>query len=363
MKKIAYFSKNFALTLTFLSVSTLTFAQDDIGAIVKAGTGDATKLAQAYFNPFFKGFGFGMNSGWFNSAKTKNLGKFDLRIQATGAFVPPADQQFDVNKLGLSANTRLKAGSNPLTPTLFGKDVNGSTLEIYGNDNPSTIGIDESDFAITELDLPQGLGHDIVPSPQVQLTVGLIKNTDVSVRFVPSVKIGDGGQVNSWGVGIKKEITSFLPGKSEKIIPVDISLAFGYNQINVDYKFAIEDQINEGPNQNADLNQRIESKLSGFTVDAILSKKLALFTPFVSVGYNTAKTELGILGDYIVKSGLGPNDTQTIKDPVIINEKSISGMRASAGFSLHLAFFRLYGAYSIGDYNAATAGIGFGIGK
>ncbi|QEK50613.1 hypothetical protein FYC62_02220 [Pedobacter aquae] len=353
MVKIAHFSKKIALTLSILSVSAASFAQDDIGAIVKAGTGDATKLAQAYLNPFFRGFGFGMNSGWFNSAKTKNLGKFDLRIQATGAFVPPAEQRFDVTKLGLSSSTRLKPGQNKLTPTLFGDDNAGSILQI----------LDDNGIPIEEFQMPEGTGFNIAPSPQVQLTVGLIKNTDVSVRFVPSTKLGDGGQINSWGVGIKKEITSFLPGKSEKIIPVDISLAFGYNQVNVDYKFAIEDQINEGPNPNADLNQRIESKLSGFTVDAILSKKLAVFTPFVSVGYNTAKTELGILGDYIIKSGLGQNDTETIKDPVVINEKSISGMRAGVGFSLHLAIFRLYGAYNIGEYNAVTAGIGFGIGK
>ncbi|KHJ38861.1 hypothetical protein PBAC_09710 [Pedobacter glucosidilyticus] len=363
MVKIAHFSKKIALTLSILSVSAASFAQDDIGAIVKAGAGDATKLAQAYLNPFFRGFGFGMNSGWFNSAKTKNLGKFDLRIQATGAFVPPAEQRFDVNTLGLSSNTKLKPGSSPMSPTLFGDDISGSTLQVFGNDNPSTVGVDESQFALAEFQMPEGTGFNIAPSPQVQLTVGLIKNTDVSVRFVPSTKLGDGGQINSWGVGIKKEITSFLPGKSEKIIPVDISLAFGYNQVNVDYKFAIEDQINEGPNPNADLNQRIESKLSGFTVDAILSKKLAVFTPFVSVGYNTAKTELGILGDYIIQSGLAPNDTETIKDPVVINEKSISGMRAGVGFSLHLAIFRLYGAYNIGEYNAVTAGIGFGIGK
>lgn len=357
MVKNAHFIKKIALTFTFISVSAVSFAQSDIGEFVKAGKEDATKLTQAYLNPFFKGFGFGMNSGWFNSAKTKNLGKFDLRIQATGAFVPPVDQRFDISSLGLS-NARVKAGQSNFTPTIFGNDNSATIIEV----------LDDNRAPVAEFQMPKGTGFNIAPSPQVQLTVGLIKNTDVSVRFVPSVKIGDGGQINSWGVGIKKEITSFLPGKSEKIIPVDISLAFGYNQVNVDYKIAIDDQINYdneigGPNQGKDLNQRIESKLSGFTIDAILSKKLAIFTPFVSVGYNTAKTEVGVLGDYIIKTGSGINDKETLKDPIMINQKDISGMRAGVGFSLHLAIFRLYGAYNIGEYNAATLGLGFGIGK
>jgi hypothetical protein len=363
MKKIVLFFKTSALTLSFLGAFSTVSAQDDIGVIVKAGSEDATKLAQAYLNPFFKGFGFGMNSGWFNSAKTKNLGRFDLRIQGTGAFVPPADQRFDITKLGLSANTRLKDGSSPFTPTVFGDNNAASSIEIFDNNNQE----------VAEFQLPQGAGINIAPSPQVQLTVGLIKNTDVSLRFVPSVKIGDGGQINSWGVGIKKEITSFLPGKSEKVIPVDIALAFGYNQVNIDYKIDVADQVNAdnpddqylipGPKAGQDLNQRIEAKLSGFTVDAILSKKLALFTPFVSVGYNTAKTQVGVLGDYIIRTGTGINDRETITDPIKINQKDISGMRAGVGFSLHLAIFRLYGAYNIGEYSAVTGGIGIGIGK
>jgi hypothetical protein len=359
MKIIVLFFKTSALTLSLLGAFSTVSAQDDIGELVRAGKEDATKLTQAYLNPFFKGFGFGMNSGWFNSAKTKNLGKFDLRIQATGAFVPPADQRFNISSLGLS-NARVKAGQSNFTPTIFGDDNSATTIEV----------LDDNGDVAAEFQMPQGTGFNIAPSPQVQLTVGLIKNTDVSVRFVPSVKIGDGGQINSWGVGIKKEITSFLPGKSEKVIPVDISLAFGYNQVNIDYKIAVADQVNAdneglipGPNAGKDLNQRIEAKLSGYTVDAILSKKLAIFTPFVSVGYNTAKTEIGALGDYIIKTGSGINDKETITDPIKINQKDISGMRAGVGFSLHLAIFRLYGAYNIGEYNAVTAGLGIGIGK
>lgn len=338
------------------------FAQGDAAQLIKAGAADATILAEAYLNPLFKGIGFGMNSGWYNSAKTKNLGRFDLRIQATGALVPTADRSFDIKSLNLSDRVRL---SNPngsgITPTAFGDDTDGPEIVVRDNVNGTEV-------ELTRFRMPQGSGFNIVPSPQIQLTVGLIMNTDVSVRFAPEVGSDDFGKISSWGVGIKKELTSFLPGK--KIIPFDLSVAFGYNQINYKYEVPAEDQINESNIPRNDLNQRLDAKFSGFTIDAILSKKLAIFTPFVSVGYNTAKTELGILGKYNIQQDVDISDPQNpsiiygdVVDPVKIDHKSISGMRANVGFALHLAVFRLYGAYSIGEYQAVTAGIGLGIGK
>lgn len=333
----------------------------DVSELLKSGPADATKLAQAYFSPAFKGFGFGMNSAWFNSAKAKNLGKFDLKIQATGAFVPTKDQTIRFSDLGLSNKVTPSA---PTSPTFFGDENTNTTLDVKDN-NGNSLG---------SIDMPGGTGLNTVPSPQIQLTVGLIKNTEVSVRFTPKVKGDDFGSVQTLGFGFKHEITKYLfPGKLEKVIPIDVALAFGFNQLKYNYNVKLNDQLNEKPStQGQDLNQRVEAKFSGYTIDAILSKKLSVFTPFVSVGYNSAKTQLGILGSYIARTSaptlanpLPDSDDKftAFVDPVNINQTDISGLRANVGFSLHLAFFRLYGSYSIGEYQAVTAGIGFGIGK
>ena len=98
----------------------------------------------------------------------------------------------------------------------------------------------------------------------------------------------------------------------------------------------------------------------------ILSKKILVFTPFLSVGYNTAKTDVGLKGNYPIISGitpLGQKTYTTSTDPVSINQKDINGFRTNIGFQLNLAFFRIYGAYSMAQYNSFSGGIGFGIGK
>ncbi|TKB96810.1 DUF6588 family protein [Pedobacter cryophilus] len=362
MKKLNYFSK-ITFLLIFCFFSNQTFAQGDVSELIKSGPEDAAKLAKAYLNPFFKGLGFGMNSGWYNSAKAKNLGKFDLRIQASAAMVPSSDQSFDIRTLGLSNKTRLRNPANFSTPTAFGANNEGPELVLYDN-NGTEVG---------SFNMPAGSGIKFVPSPQVQATIGIIKNTDVSIRYSPEIgKSEDYGTVQVLGFGIKHEITKLLmPGKTEKIIPIDIAIAAGYNQIKYNYQVAQADQVDDS-NSGQDLKQRVEGKFSGYTFDAIVSKKIALFTPFFSIGYNTAKTDLGLLGNYIVRTSAptvisplpnSPDKFTTFTDPVKFKQDDIAGVRSSIGFSLHLAIFRLYGAYSIGEYQAYTAGIGLGIGK
>ena len=359
--KVYFFKPILILAITGFSFQS--FAQDGVSALIKSGPADAQKLAQAYLNPLFKGIGFGMNSGWYNSAKAKNLGKFDIRIQGSGAMVPSSDQSFDVTQIGLSNKTRVNGSA--ITPTAFGDNIKGSLIELYSDDNKK----------IGEFNMPDGTGLKFVPSPQIQATVGIIKNTDISVRYSPEIgKNSDFGSIQVLGFGIKHELTKLLlPGKTEKIIPVDIAVAFGYNQIKYKYQIKTADIIDDSKS-GQNLNQRVEGTFSGYSFDAILSKKLTIFTPFVSIGYNTAKTDIGLLGNYIVRTDYQrfpgtqiPDQSKpiysTFTDPVKVNQKDIDGVRANLGFSLHLAFFRLYGAYSIGEYSAVTGGIGFGIGK
>lgn len=353
-----FLNKKKSILIVLLTISiNCCFAQNTVN-LVKNVPSDATKLAQAYFMPAFKGFGFGMNSGWYNSAKAKNLGKFDVRIQATAAFVPSSDQSFDISKLGLSSTMQAKA--NPISPTLLSNNTTGSILSLK----------DDNGNEVSTIKLPNGSGIKFAPSPQVQVTVGIIKNTDVSVRYTPQIgkETGSFGSVQVLGFGIKHEITKYLlPGKTEKIIPVDIALAFGYNQLTYSYKLPIANQLDD-QKSGRDLNQKVDIKFSGYIIDAILSKKLAIFTPFVSLGYNSSQTQLKVLGDYVVKTGVNPtlpitNKYSTFTDPVSIKQNDISGFRGNVGFALHLAFFRFYASYSIGQYQAVSGGIGFGIGK
>ncbi len=306
----------------------------------KTGTGDATKLTQAYLSPLFTGVGIGLNSGWYQTAKAKNLGKFDVKFMATTAIVPNENQSFDVRNIGLSNQTRLSNQNNFNSPTSFGNDTRGPEIKLY----------DKNEKELGSFNLPKGSGFNFVPSPQLQVTVGVIKNTEVSVRYTPKIGNNEIGRFSVLGFGAKHEITSLLfPGKTEKLIPIDIAVAFAYSQVKFERKIAKADQLDES-NSGKDLNQRIEGKFSGISADIIVSKKLSVFTPFVSLSYNTSKTDVGIKGDFIFKSDpTSPiPDYTTATNPVSIKQNDLAAFLATLAFNYNWPFL---------DYTAHTASV------
>ncbi len=326
--------KNTILLSAFLLPLNL-MAQDEVGDLIKGTPADATKLINAYANPAFKGFGLGLNSGWANSAKSIGVFRFDLRITATLAMSPTKDRSFNVNSLNLQT-LRPTNPANTITPTVTGEDKEGVEMIPTTGANPQPF------------KLPKGLGFNYIPSPQVQLTVGLPKNIDVSLRYSPTIDLNENGKFSLFGIGAKVEILPLILGKTGKILPFDLAVAGGYTKL----KYEIPLDVNNGKYS----NQVLKTEFGGFSAEAIISKKLAIFTPFASLGYNTAQHKINALGTYDFNS-----TTET--NPVKIDEKSINAVKATAGFQLKLAILKLYASYTVSEYSYVNAGIGLGIGK
>jgi len=293
-----------------------------------------------------------MNSGWANTAKVKKLLHFELRVTASVAYTPTADKSFDVTKIGLSNGVTPTDPNQTITPTVgASKDVNGVTLNINDN-NGRTV----STFTLPSGQLPKQLPG--IPFPQVQLTVGLLERTDLTIRYVPTINVGSNiGSVNMIGFGLKHDLTKYIFGHAKKIIPFDLSVLLAYSRLNLNANVNVQPEAGStGPNDDFS-DQHIKGDFSSFLAEAIISKKLLFFTPFLAVGYNTASTNLAALGNYPVESGV---DSYTVyTNPININETSISGFRADVGFQLNLGI-RIFASYSLAEYKSVNAGIGFG---
>ncbi|MES2276798.1 MAG: DUF6588 family protein [Bacteroidota bacterium] len=337
-----------------------TFAQSsssndgDFSDLIKSNAADATKLMQAYASPMFKGFGIGLNSGWNNTAKTKKLLHFDLRITANVAKVPDKDQSFDVTQIGLSKQVSVAATSPTKIAPTFGNNSDAATPIMSINDvngTPTT----------KTFTMPKGV-FNYIPAPNIQLTVGLVHNTDVTLRITPTIKLGDdGGSVSLFGFGFKHNIIQDFAKKGIPK-PFDLAIAVNYNRISYSKTLSVQPDAgttNAGGGGTPNFSdQHIDAKFSGTNIQAIISKKLLFFTPFLSVGYQTASTDFGVLGNYPLTAT--PTTYTTISNPVSINETSISGMRADVGFQLNLAILRIYASVSTGQYVSGNAGIGLG---
>ena len=347
----------FAIIIMFSTLRSS--AQSAFSGLIKAGPDDATKLLNAYAEPLFKGFGAGMNSNWNNTAKTKKLFHFDLRISATAAFVPSSDKSFDVTKIGLSNHIGPKDPTQTITPTFAG-NKNGvpPTLNIY----------DDSHQKVDEFQMPTGK-LAIIPSPQIQLTIGLPKNTDITVRGIPQISFGDNiGSVSMIGVGLKHDIMQDIVGNvADKLIPFDLAIALAYSRLNMNIPLDVQPDEGATPQngqQSTDFsNQHFEGHFNSFIAQAIISKKLLFFTPFLSVGYSTANANVSTVGNYPITTGatlLAQPTYTTFTNPINIKENTVSGIRADLGFQISLPVFRLYASYSAAKYQSVSAGIGFG---
>ncbi len=348
------------ITASMLLLCTQIKAQDYISALVKSGPGDATKLANAYLQPLFKGFGNGINSGWNNTAKTKKLLGFDLRLSASAVFIPQADKTFDITQIGLSNNVRPADASKTIAPTIGGNTA-APQISVY----------DDNNRKLETLTLPSGV-LSVIPAPQIQLTGGLVYHTDASLRYMPSVSFGSNvGSVSMFGFGLKHNILQDFVGKTvDKIIPLDVALSVGFTRLK--YHLPVNVQPDQGAQpkdnqQNTDFsNQRINGTFNGFNAEVIVSKQILFFTPFASVGFLTANTNVGLLGNFPITTGINnivqqqPTYT-TFTNPISIKENSVSNVKASLGFQLNLVFFRFYASYTASQYQSVNAGIGFGL--
>jgi len=320
--------------------------------LIQSSPADATKLLQNFAEPLFKGFGIGLNSGWNNTAKPKKFLHFDIRVTANVAQVPTSAQTFDVTAIGLSNHLAVDPASpTKLAPTFGGSTSGATPLMDIKDDNGNKIG---------SFSMPNGVTQ-YVPAPNVQFTLGIGLNTDVTLRTTPTINIGsNSGSVSMTGFGIKHDIIQDFAKKGTPK-PFDLAVAVNYNRINYNVPLTVNPSSGTAPapgSQTDFSNQHIQGTFSGTNVQAIISKRLLFFTPFLSVGYQTASTDFAALGNYPISSTQG--FYTSVSNPVHITENSINGMRTDIGFQLNLLIFRIYASYSPGQYQSVNGGIGLG---
>ena len=355
------------IVLIFLSSSL--FAQfKDLGKVLAAGQDDAEKIFEAYLTPYANGIGAGLSTGWYNTAKAHKLGGFDLNVSFNLTFIPTADQSYDANTLNLGnpangLNVIVGSGSSP---TAAGSKSDGQQLTYT-----QYIEALDDDVDIASLVLPRGTGFAYTPVPMVQLGVGLVKETDLQVRYSPSIEWGNGSKVSLWGIGLKHSVSQWIPGL--KKLPVfDMSLQGGYTKLNsknsLNFQASFYDDFADVvvDNENLYSGQELMLDVSNITANLIVSGDFKIICIYGGVGISSTNSSLQLNGYYPFPEVSGAqiivDDDTAIKNPIDISVKSSDGSitkpRFNAGLRFKFAVVTINFDYTYANYSVASAGLG-----
>lgn len=341
----------FLSAILFIPAATTAQNEEDLSKFLSAGKADASKLISAYTQPMITSLSYGMTGGWYNTAKAHKTLGFDLGVTVSAAFMPTSENYFNPQKLGLSSNVtyeNLDRGNNNQAPTIFGpKDENEYTfsgdLDDDG-DNESVVISGPEGF-----NLKKDLGIAAAPVPMIQLGVGIIKNTDLKVRFIPKQTVGS-SEISMFGIGVMHDIKQHIKGI--KLLPFDLSALVAYNSV----KGSTDLRSSGGASPDSD-DGKGTYKFNSWVIQGIISKKVSVLTFYAGVGYNMVKTNVDVTGTYTINASPAAFE---LTNPVSIDFKNNS-MRFTAGMRLKLGPVYFNGDYTLQKYNTLSLGFGFSV--
>jgi len=347
MKKIIlYVALSFAATQMYGQKGIVDFFP--AAAVTTGGNANVQELVKGYINPVAKDLGSLVNNGWYNTAATHKRFGFDLTVTVNSLTAKNEDERF-------------------IPSTLSGVDFVGTSTK---NNYPATAYGPQKDFpqfqytsggpnSLKKFEGPDGAGinKDVpigsIAVPTIQAGIGLFANTDLRIRYTPKVTIADNALEN-WGVGIHHDIKQHIPGLKE--LPFSLSAFVGFSQLKA--------TADLGGVYAGSAVQEGVGKTDAYTIQVLISKKLAIFTFYGAVGYNASKTNYSVHGTYLVDhatfNGTLVNLTPvTLTDPFSLTTK-VNGLRATGGLRLNFGPVILNGDYTfVNSKGMFTAGFGF----
>ncbi len=261
----------------------------------------AEDAGKEYVQPLVTSFGTNLNSGLFNTADVLKPSvlrpiRFGFSFHTMIAMIPDSDKTFEAENP--------VPGEEPIT-----------TATVFGDKGGSYMG---------EQIFPNGFDVSLVPLFVPQFRFGLPKGNEILIRYLPPLDLGDYGEVNFWGVGLKHSVDQYIP-----LFPVHLAVQGAYQSLT------IGDFVD----------------LTSIALNAQVSKRLLMLTLYGGLGWESTKLEAAY--DY----------TDPITDEVRKVSFDVTGdnnIRLTAGFRYALIpFVHLNADYTISAYQAASFGLGF----
>jgi len=225
-------------------------------SVNEAITNLSSDAAHKYISPVASALGSNMSSGWFSGLPQKDLIGFHatLRFIGVGSIFVEKERNFStVGQFRLTseqADEILNAsGFDPVnTPNyenirneilsrdwnllIQGPTITGSRDEHVQIVFPATQvqGENINEYTVTLEDVKGYLdGFPMLPTAALQLDLGGVAGTGISIRYLPEVEFNSMGKMKIFGGGIAHNLSYWFP----ESFPVDIGLAFYFQDFRL----------------------------------------------------------------------------------------------------------------------------------
>jgi len=330
---------NRTFTVIIFLIAITTYAQNDVSEFAENTVEDVTMFGKAYANPAAKGVMYNLNSGWYNSAKAKDVLSFEVSVVGNVTFIKRDESKFTLNTLDYN-NVRFEDGSTSKeVPTIFGENEADIVALIDYNLN--------GEKELIAIELPNGIDDNVDYAPNVflQASIGVFEATEVKVRFAPKIMYGR-VEKQLYGFGLQHEFSKWF--SKEETFPVYMSVLVGYTKFNGFY------DVKESGKQ--DENQGIDTKINTWNFAVIGSTKFEKLNFYAGLAYLTAKADTKFDGVYQLEEKYAAFQDLVNNFSVENNNSGISGT-FGANYKLSNIVFNL--SYNIQEFSNVTFGVGY----
>jgi len=208
------------LSVTLLSASlgfSQSFNQDAAGVL-----SDVVLLSKGFVGPAADASVYQSSSAWYSSAKSVGKFKVDFSIHANVLPIPKKQKNSTVNNADFQ-KLEIRGGAQSASiPTALG----GDTKTFFD------FNIGGQDY---EMQAFEGVDESFLAHPYVQASVGLWKETDISFRYSPKVKI-DVSDYQIIGGAIKHNLTQYMRKEGDDK-SLEVAVLLSYSKFDLDLFF------------------------------------------------------------------------------------------------------------------------------
>ena len=162
------------------------------------------------------------SSSWYSSAETIGKFKLDVSVNFNVLPIPKKQKSFVITNDEL-LTMEIRGATSAEIPTALGGDTD-TFFDFY---------IDDEAY---EWQAFEGIKQNIVTHPYLQASIGLWKETDLTLRYSPKVTINI-SSYDIFGAAIKHSITQYFRKDLNSPQPIELAILASYSVFNLDLFF------------------------------------------------------------------------------------------------------------------------------